>query len=46
MGQLGLFEHDVDFLHVGARQRIQVDHGNILDFRFGDYEGGETIGRE
>ncbi len=32
--QLGLFEHEVDFLNVGTGQRIKVDHGNILDFRF------------
>jgi hypothetical protein len=30
VGQLRLFEHDVDFLHVRAGQRIQVDHGNVL----------------
>src|SRR4029077_4272398 len=30
VGQLGLFEHDVDFLHVRAGPRIQVDHGNVL----------------
>jgi hypothetical protein len=28
--QLRLFEHDVDFLHVRAGQRIKVDHDNVL----------------
>jgi hypothetical protein len=32
--QLGLFEHDVDFLNVGTGQRIKVDHDNALEFRF------------
>jgi hypothetical protein len=31
--QLGLFEHDVDFLNVGTGQRVKVDHDNALEFR-------------
>jgi hypothetical protein len=35
IGQLGFFEHDVDFLHVRAGQGIKIDHGNVLGFLFG-----------
>ncbi|MGB6654458.1 MAG: hypothetical protein WBE64_20160, partial [Xanthobacteraceae bacterium] len=35
VGELGLFEHDVDFLHVRAGQGIKIDHGNVLRFLFG-----------
>src|SRR3984885_5850191 len=41
VGQLRLFQHDVDFLHVRAGQRIQVDHGNVLKLCGG---GRETTG--
>jgi len=40
VGQFGLFQHDVDFLHVRAGQRIKIDHANVLVWR-----GRETIGR-